>query len=190
MEADWEIEIGGDAPVIEAQWAGFVDLRTSPDRARLLAEQGQLPGLADVLIRLNAPESPIWTSKCDVWPVSEFDPYELDASPDLPLLAIACYVDIVPRSEHKWPHTDKAEDACRAICARLRTVPLRCCRVDMVIRRALILADGKELGITAYFTACGSTLNDAKSVLVEALTAFAASVASDRNPNVASSKIQ
>ena len=26
MEADWELEIGGDAPVIEADWPGFVDL--------------------------------------------------------------------------------------------------------------------------------------------------------------------
>ena len=31
MEADWEFEVGGDAPVIEALWAGFVDLRSQPD---------------------------------------------------------------------------------------------------------------------------------------------------------------
>ena len=27
MEADWEVEVGGGAPVIEAFWPGFVDLR-------------------------------------------------------------------------------------------------------------------------------------------------------------------
>jgi hypothetical protein len=30
MEADWEFEVGGDAPVIDALWPGFVDLRLSP----------------------------------------------------------------------------------------------------------------------------------------------------------------
>ena len=38
MEADWEIEIGGDAPVIEAHWFGFVDLRIEPSRANELPE--------------------------------------------------------------------------------------------------------------------------------------------------------
>ena len=33
MEADWEFEVGGDAPVIEARWPGFVDLRRNPERA-------------------------------------------------------------------------------------------------------------------------------------------------------------
>ena len=38
MEADWEFEVGGDAPVIEACWEGFIDLRKTPERARQLPE--------------------------------------------------------------------------------------------------------------------------------------------------------
>jgi hypothetical protein len=38
MEADWEFEVGGDAPVIEAPWPGFVDLRLHPERAWQLSE--------------------------------------------------------------------------------------------------------------------------------------------------------
>ena len=30
MEADWEVEIGGGAPVIDACWDGYVDLRFNP----------------------------------------------------------------------------------------------------------------------------------------------------------------
>jgi len=38
MEADWEFEVGPDtaglaAPVIDACWPGFVDLRHNPERA-------------------------------------------------------------------------------------------------------------------------------------------------------------
>ena len=35
MEADWEVEIGGGAPVIDALWPGFVDLRAARARGRI-----------------------------------------------------------------------------------------------------------------------------------------------------------
>ena len=46
MEADWEVEIGGDAPVIDACWEGFVDLRRAPERAGAVAGSAELPALA------------------------------------------------------------------------------------------------------------------------------------------------
>ena len=45
MEADWEMEIGGSAPVIDAFWAGFEDLRRSPEMAGALPETKKLSGL-------------------------------------------------------------------------------------------------------------------------------------------------
>src|SRR5208337_4431139 len=98
MEADWEFEVGGNAPVIETHWPGFVDLRQNPERARQLPEAAQLPGLAEVLAKLNAVDSPVWTSKCDVWPhlePDEFDPDELDAPPGCSY-AMGCYIDLLP----------------------------------------------------------------------------------------------
>ena len=38
MEADWEVEVGGGAPVIEADWPGFVDLRGEPERVNEMEE--------------------------------------------------------------------------------------------------------------------------------------------------------
>ena len=40
MEADWELEIGGDAPVIEAHWTGFVDLRADPSEPAISRKPG------------------------------------------------------------------------------------------------------------------------------------------------------
>ena len=100
MEADWEIEVGGKAPVIEARWPGFVDLRLHPERASQFPEAAELPALAVALAMLNALASPVWTSKCDVWPVvdsAEFDPDELDAPPGCGAHAMGCYVDLLPR---------------------------------------------------------------------------------------------
>ena len=44
MEADWEFEVGGDAPVIDACWPGFVDLRRIPGAARESTGGGAIPG--------------------------------------------------------------------------------------------------------------------------------------------------
>ena len=102
MEADWEIEIGGHAPVIDACWEGFVDLRHAPGRAAELSEARDLPALADALARLNGPSSPLWTSKCDVWRPESFDPDELDAPGRTGENAIACYIDLLPHSHRPW----------------------------------------------------------------------------------------
>src|SRR5208283_894703 len=105
MEADWEIELGGESLVIEAQGPGFVDLRPHPERASQLPEAAALPALAQALEVLNAATSPVWTSKCDVWPVVDmagFDPDELDAPPGLAAHAMGGYLDLLPRNERKW----------------------------------------------------------------------------------------
>jgi hypothetical protein len=172
MEADWEVEIGGSAPVIQAHWAGFIDLRLSPDRAPQLPETAQLPALADTLIRLNASSSPVWTSKCDVWHPETVDPDELDAPPGEQNSAIACYIDLLPRDHQPWPDPLDAVAACKTLCARLRTVALRRCRVDLIVRQASIPPRPLDLGVTAYFTACGSTPASAAAALASALAAF------------------
>jgi hypothetical protein len=189
MEADWEIEVGRGAPVIEAYWPGFVDLRVAPERARGLAEASQLQGLADALILINTKDSLMWTSKCDVFVPEDFDKDELDAPADSGAHALACYIDLIPRSDGRWLETDTAVDVCRRICASLHGIPLRACRVDLIIRSASLArvgtdlaVDGMELGATAYVTACGASSGDANSSLQRALAEFAEVIAASSAP--------
>src|ERR1035438_3550771 len=175
MEADWEFEVGGNAPVIDACWLGFVDLQHSPERAVKLPEAAQFPALAAALARLNAVASPVWTSKCDMWPLiqpDQFDIDELDAPLGHGAHAIGCYVDLLPKNGPQWSIPDLAAGVCRLWCARLRVIPLRCCRVDLIIRRAFIRSNRMDLGVTAYLTACGPTQGEAQIVLQAALEAF------------------
>jgi hypothetical protein len=178
MEADWEFEIGGDAPVIEAHWSGFVDLRADPKRALDLAEAGQLSGLADALTRLNAMDSPVWTCKMDVFVPGQIDPDELGAVGAEGAHAVACYVDLLKRSDQQWGSPSEAELACRELCTRLRKIPLQRCRVDLVVRRAHIGPGLNALGMTAYLTACGQTESDAKARLAECLSLFSEEIVS------------
>jgi len=182
MEADWEFEIGGDAPVIETCWPGFVDLRRAPEDARLLPEAAGLPAMSDALAKLNAAASPVWTSKCDVWPLidsADFDPDELDAPPESAAHGTGCYIDLLPRSEQQWRTPAVTAVACKRICGLLHSVPVRCCRVDLIVRRAFITPDGHDVGITAYLTACGASLADAARALQDALGAFADALCGD-----------
>jgi hypothetical protein len=185
MEADWEFEIGDGAPVIDARWDGLVDLRADPALSRTLPEAADFPALAACLARLNAPASPVWTSKCDLWLALEpadFDADELDAPPGSSTHGMACYIDLLPRAADAWSDPAQAEAASRSLRNDLSQAPLRCCRTDLVIRRAIVGPDSgrgsdqHHLGITAYITACGPTPSAAKAALAAALAAFAAAL--------------
>jgi hypothetical protein len=189
MEADWEIEIGGEGPIIDACWQGFVDLRSKPERVRELSEVRQLPALGNMLLRINGSDSPVWTAKCDVWSVDAFDRFELDA-PDGFLRAVACYVDLLPRSDQQWVYPKMAITSCEKICERLRAVSLRGCRLDLIIRRAVIVPGTLDLGITAYLIGCGVTQADAVVQLESALAVFADSVLPEAFTTSGRSKLQ
>jgi hypothetical protein len=178
MEADWDVEIGGQAPVIDACWDGLVDLRPSPAHAASLPEARALPALGATLIELNSESSSVWTSKCDVWRPAGFDPDELDAPFGEGNCALACYIDLLPRTHRQWPTHEEAVAACREICALLRSAPVRGCRADLIIRRAVLAPTRPGIGITAYLTACGPTPDQAQTTLEEALHLFATSVLS------------
>ncbi|MBS1805186.1 MAG: hypothetical protein JST28_17635 [Acidobacteria bacterium] len=172
MEADWEFEVAAVAPLIEAYWSGYIDLRSQPERVSELSECSELPALADSLFRLNGTDSPVWTSKADVFTPENIDPDELEASIEQSSQATACYIDVLLRSPFEWSDQPTAERACRQICNNLRAIDLRCCRIDLIVRRALLGAK-EHLGATVYFTACGVTAAQAKQRLGECLSVFA-----------------
>ena len=176
MESDWEVEIGGRAPVIDAGWEGWVDLRNAPQRAYELPETRAFPPLGDALIRLNAPSSGVWTSKCDVWRPEAFDPDELDAPAGAGKYAQACYIDLLPAVHEQWPDPGQAVLLCRQICAALRVSHLHCCRADLIVRRALGTPSPQNVGITAYITACGPSHDDACATLASALAVLVEAV--------------
>jgi len=165
----------GEPPVIDAAWPGLVDLRRAPELARQLPEAAEFPALAEALMRLNGADSPVWTAKCDFWPsleAEEFDPDELDAPPGSAEHAMGCYIDLLPANEGYWPTPEAAEKACTRWSGLLRAVPLGCCRVDLVVRRAVLSAERMNFGITAYLTACGASSAEAAQRLEAALAAF------------------
>ena len=186
MEADWEFEIGGDSPAIDAGWSGFVDLREDPERISSLAEVAALPSFADLLVGLNRNGSPMWTAKCDFFPSlteDEFDASELDASAEDARYAVACYVDLLPAVTETWRRPEQVAEACVRICSRLHAAVLSNCRADLVIRRAVAPDPVIEFAVTAYITACGATSEAARAVMAKAMRIFSDAVVSAGNPD-------
>jgi hypothetical protein len=187
VECDWEIEIASNAPIIDAAWEGFIDLRCDTGRVKDICETAQFPALAEALVRLNSPSSPVWTAKCDMWPANTVDPDELGAEEDSATSALGCYIDLLPAGAQRSlagfnldAVTGALPNWCRRLCLDLRTRPLRHCRVDAIIRRALFAPaedrPDEGLGITAYITTCGRSESEASAVLARALSLLTDSV--------------
>ena len=169
MEADWEVEIGSGAPVIDGAWEGWLDLRADPNLVAEIEEAAQFPSLGESLALLNAPSSPVWTSKCDVWSVEDFDPDELDADRKAAVLALGCYIDLLSTDAAVFSTVDACARWSQRLCLYLRSEPLRQCRVDVIVRRAFRTSESAGLGVTTYITACGADRPEATDSLRRAL---------------------
>ncbi len=172
MEADWEIEIGGDAPAMAPSWEGFIDLRRNPDQIDQITEIEFFAPLRPFLMSLNSDSSPVWTAKCDLWTPEQFDPYEFEADPESTHSAFACYVDLFSRRELDWITPDRIITWCGLFCTKLRELPLKSSRIDLIIRRAVFGPDQTGFGITAYLCALGSDDSQAKEALGKAMVVF------------------
>ncbi|WP_263358870.1 hypothetical protein [Acidicapsa ligni] len=175
MEADWEVEIGARAPVLDPLWSGFVDLRATPNRISELAETLQFPPLASALAYLNSVESSLWTAKCDIWTIedpSQIDPDEMEATIAEAAAAQACYVDVLPERQSLFVSLEQAESFGRNAVLNLRTLVSRCSRVDLIIRQA-VAGEQQGFGITVYITACGASPTAAEETLASALAIVA-----------------
>jgi hypothetical protein len=197
MEADWEIEVGGGAPVIEAHWSGFVDLRAQPGRIVEISEVAKCAPLAELLLALNGTVSGLWTAKCDLWEPDAPVVAGETSLPDAELRcgafgsphALACYVDLLPLNGRVFPLWTEAESFCRAWVDRLAEVSIPEARLDLVVRQA-IAGTSEGFGVTAYFHAEAGSGAAAISSLAAAFSAFAASIPPLPAPADAVSRIQ
>src|SRR5258707_14120934 len=78
MLSEWSVECSADDPVLvvprsdPSDWTGkrrFIDLRENPYDLDHLPEAEQYPPLMHALRALNAAWSPVFTAKCDAWPL-------------------------------------------------------------------------------------------------------------------------
>lgn len=190
MEADWAAEIGPGVPQIDADWPGYVDLRAEPGRMAEVGEAAEYPPMRTALEMLNAPESAVFTGKCDVWALdaAEIDRDEFGCGGADAGVGVASYADVMARGASAFRSFEEHERWARATVERLRAEALPCGRVDLVIRVAT--AGGFEgFGITLYAAGCGADGEAAKAAWARVLRAAAAATMREAAPTRASSSI-
>ncbi len=171
MEADWSVAVTVDDPRIVVPWAAsvddsrncrFIDLRSKPDLIDAI-EEAQSGPLRSALLRLNDGASPLWTAKCDAWTTSvePFDPYEMDAEPEETAFGAGSYIDLLPHDSGVRASFVQQERWMRTVTERLRALPARAVRAELVLRAAEVKG-AAGFGVTWFVEGCGGTAQSAR----------------------------
>jgi hypothetical protein len=193
MLAEWSVECSAEDPVLVVPWkdpdgkAAFVDLRANPYDFDAIPEAEQYPPLMQALRALNATRSPVFTAKCDAWPLTgvelEHLQLNLDESPTDAPSGFASYIDMVARERSLFTSFPKHEQLLRRL-ARLAT-PLDhpAAALDCVLRPAFLDLETPQQGFafSLYVKALGA---DPRSALEEWSTALDAVVALVRSKDL------
>lgn len=169
MEADWSAELGGDAPVIDQGWPGWIDIRQDPSQIARLNEVRLFPPIEKALRCVLESNCGLVPTKCDFWTDEEtVDACEYDAEPGANSTTANCYVDLMPQAATHWINLAWAERWAEATIRKLQAIPCRNTRVEVVLRQAFI-HDLAFLGVSVYISACGISTEQARSTLASAL---------------------
>jgi hypothetical protein len=172
MEADWSVALGTGDPVITIPWEApgecrFIDLRSNLNLIDEIVEVRRRPALRSALLKLNGAGSAHWTAKCDAWTSSmeegapAIDPYEMDAEPTEIAYGAGSYVDVLRRDHQGFACFDRQERWMRAVTTKLRSMPAKAVRVELVLRAAMFEAT-PGFAVSWFVEACGATRSDSK----------------------------
>src|SRR5215467_7697408 len=168
MLVDYSVELGRDDPALELPWSSedpalsYVDLKAHPERLREIPEAAAHPELGTFLARLNAPEFPLATAKCDAWATREILPGEEIFGGGC---KFASYVDLVFAGGAARLVFEKHEELAQQLCKLLKHAPDIAASIEFVIRRCYFHPDlarnaaASESGfyLTAYVSAFGES---------------------------------
>lgn len=136
MQADFSVELGGDAPVLEIPWRStdplirYYDLKIHPELVSHIPEATAYPELGVFLSRINAAGFPLATAKCDVWSSSEVAPEE-EIFGDRKFVS---YIDLVFVDQGDRYSFERHEAFAKELCSLLGHAPEIAATVDLVIR--------------------------------------------------------
>jgi hypothetical protein len=110
MLSEWSAECSSDDPILVVPWdpdpnhpniGQFIDLRRNPYDLDQIPEAELHPPLMQALRALNAPRSPVFTAKCDAWPLDAEAraalQFELGLNQEQSAHGFASYIDLLWR---------------------------------------------------------------------------------------------
>lgn len=187
MLVESSAECAAEDPVLVVPWSDpdhsdrhFVDLRENPYDLDSLEEVTKHPPLMHALRALNAARSPVFTAKCDAWPLDneELDHLHLNLdhqAEEVPA-GFASYIDMLWRERSIFVSSHRQEQMLHRL-ARL-AAPLDCpfAMAEGVIRPAIVDLTGPQEGfaVSLYVKALGHDQQAADANWASALDAIVA----------------
>jgi hypothetical protein len=189
MLSEWSAECSADDPVVVVPWSDpsdttgnrrFIDLRENPYDLDHLPEAERYPPLMHALRALNAARSPVFTAKCDAWPL---DPGELDAVRlNLDVLAdeattgFGSYIDILWRDRSLFASFHLQEQMLHRLTRHAAPLEHPYAMLDCILRPAMVDLAGPQEGfaISMYVKAVGHDEPSAEANWASALDAVVA----------------
>jgi hypothetical protein len=200
MLAEWSIEASADDPVLVIPWSDpsdpsgnrrFIDLRENPYDLDHLPEAELHPPLMHALRSLNAPRSPVFTAKCDAWPLhpkpdaEELEALRLnldifdDASHDASH-GFVSYIDILWRERSIFTSFHQHEQLLHRLTRHAAPLNHPYAMLDCVLRPALVDLTGPQEGfaLSLYIKSLGHDPQSAEDNWASALDAIVSLVRS------------
>jgi hypothetical protein len=187
MFSEWSVECGQDDPVLVVPWSDpenpgrqFIDLRENPYDLDWVEEATEHPPLLHVLRALNAPRSPVYTAKCDVWKLDSSElgalRFELNLIPEDASSGIASYIDLIWRERSIFASLHQHEQLMDRVVRLAAALEHPYAALECTLRPAMIDFSGPQEGfaISLYVKAVGHNSEAAKEHWGAALADIAA----------------
>jgi hypothetical protein len=187
MFAEWSAECSATDPVLVVPWkdpngqAAFVDLQANPYDLDAIPEAEEHPPVMQALRALNAPRSPVFTAKCDAWPLGAEELAQLQQDLDTastPASGFASYIDLIWRDRAIFTSFHHQEQVLRRLIRLADALDRPHAALDCVLRPALVDLDVPQEGyaVSLYIKAIGDTPQEALHEWATALEAVVALV--------------
>ena len=171
MQADYSVELGREDSALELPWQSedgasrYYDLKRHPDLVLQIPEAARSPQLSAFLSRVNAPEFPLQSAKCDAW-------YSQEISAEEEIFGetgkFVSYVDLVFTGNETRLSLEGHEALAKNLCMLLKRAPEMSASVELVIRRCFYHLDHNPnesndgFSITTYVSGFGSDESEAR----------------------------
>ena len=189
MLSEWSVESSADDPVLVVPWSDpsdetgnrrFIDLRENPYDLDHLPEAERFPALMHALRALNAARSPVFTAKCDAWPLDaeELDALRvnLDVSADEAPAGFGSYIDILWRERTLFASFHLQEQMLHRLTRHAAPLEHPYAMLDCILRPAMVDLAGPQEGfaVSLYVKAVGHDAQTAEENWGSALEAIVA----------------
>lgn len=189
MLSEWSAECSADDPVLVVPWSDptdstgnrrFIDLRENPYDLDHLPEAERYPPLMHALRALNAARSPVFTAKCDAWPLDakelEALREELDVIADEAPAGFCSYIDILWRERSLFASFHLQEQMLHRLTRHAAPLHHPYAMLDCILRPAVVDLAGPQEGfaVSLYVKALGHDERAASDNWAAALDAVVA----------------